>query len=686
MILHGKDLIVSIDGNAAFASKSCTLNVSAKSIVKTSPTSGDWEEILSGKKSWSLTTNQLVKASETATPETISSITAFEVHNTLAEGWHARGECRMSPTPGTAYIFDEVGMNGGIDVLRIDSTTCQLLENHHFGKDATGLNEYLNGNTIGSGDLLIIMSNGEFVLPANVVSTLSVTYHTALPFIEVGRVSQFGNTYDTAPIIIACGKNIPQGYSATNSLSNDIKFQLVNGTNFILDGIPGAIDMVGKTATIRMTDEHGSYIVGQAIVTQFKVTGTKGNLMAGSFSFKGNSELQINKTQDMPEDRDIFDNVDRIIIDMTKSNPAEMVTGDINGPIFQEIFKETHRYLFKYYRAGRAYICQLSDENSNQFYEGTSATLDGTQGDVYVRLHTYFKYRIVSVGYRKISFEVCTNTHVQLGNDWHEWSNNERLIAAFQMSATTTWKNNTPADPSEEAYYPRSIYNDNGPTPISYSTPMFNNMNPNFFGVVGPEEYTMIGLLYLAKYGSTNCQGMCGAGIATSMPTGATASMGMHDSTNFLGGIVNFLGLESWWGGKAEWMERINVTGSTWNITPLNQVSPISKTSGNNGVIMRMQFDAENLIMLPDYADNDENYQKGFCDAIEWEAGNTNNPVLKGGVGNGGNVGIFNLNAKTNAEGNINTTTRLCFNNSNNLIEMLTPQQFIEFEAENPAI
>ena len=60
MILHGKDLIVSIDGNANMASKSCTLSVSAKSIVKTSPTSGDWEEVLAGKKSWSLTTNHLV--------------------------------------------------------------------------------------------------------------------------------------------------------------------------------------------------------------------------------------------------------------------------------------------------------------------------------------------------------------------------------------------------------------------------------------------------------------------------------------------------------------------------------------------------------------------------------------------------------------------------------------------------
>ena len=75
MILHGKDLIVSIDGNANMASKSCTLSVSAKSMVKTSPTSGDWEEVLSGKKSWSLTTNHLVKeaTAQSFDPEGLAS-------------------------------------------------------------------------------------------------------------------------------------------------------------------------------------------------------------------------------------------------------------------------------------------------------------------------------------------------------------------------------------------------------------------------------------------------------------------------------------------------------------------------------------------------------------------------------------------------------------------------------------
>ena len=111
MILHGKDLIVSIDGNANMASKSCTLNVSAKSIVKTSPTSGDWEEILSGKKSWSLTTNHLVKKATEEEHTGYGLDSNFYFSNSIEQGWTARGEnTNIYPTAR----FDDIGITEGI--------------------------------------------------------------------------------------------------------------------------------------------------------------------------------------------------------------------------------------------------------------------------------------------------------------------------------------------------------------------------------------------------------------------------------------------------------------------------------------------------------------------------------------------------------------------------------------------
>ena len=679
MILHGKDLIVSIDGNANMASKSCTLSVSAKSIVKTSPTSGDWEEVLSGKKSWSLTTNHLVKAAEGGMPEEWSYITAFAVSNTLENGWHARGE--QEAGVGDSYIFDEVGLVNGIDVLRVNSKTCQLLENRHFNSNASGLNGYLNGNTIGTDDLLLIMTNGEFVLPADVVATLSETYHTALPFIEMGVASQWGNEYDTTPLIIACGKGITHGYAKLNSISNDLNFTLIDGTNFVLGGIPGAIDMVGKTVSVRMKDEHGSIWLGQAIVKQFKVTGTKGNLMAGSFSFAGNGELQSNKKIDMPEFFTPGVYVNRIIIDMNKSDPAEMITGDIgdSAKIFNDRMKYyNHRYLSKYLGNGRMAICQLDDENSNLFRDGTTpATLDGTQGDVYVSTGG-FPYELKQIDENRYMFSIANQP---MNSNWKIWPN-YNLIGAFKTQATTSY-NNIEAGIAGGEYYLRSISKDAyafADTPANllgrFGTTQ-GKMNPAYFGLVGPEEHTIIALLYLMLKGNTNSRAMMGTGYSGILKTGITSNIGMHNTEGIEGNFVNIFGLENWWGGGPEVMERmmidnnglITITPKTGD--PITTQGPLA--SGSGPVIKKMIFG--DLYMAPSevsYPYKDEY----FCDKYLIRTGNgyVQRSKYEGG--------IFSL--ETMGGGGLTTSpSRICYRGD--VTEYTDPQTFLALIAVDPA-
>lgn len=62
MVLHGKDLIVLVDGVAIAMSKSCDINVEADIIPTSSPTDGDWEHSISGRKSWKVTTNHLLSS------------------------------------------------------------------------------------------------------------------------------------------------------------------------------------------------------------------------------------------------------------------------------------------------------------------------------------------------------------------------------------------------------------------------------------------------------------------------------------------------------------------------------------------------------------------------------------------------------------------------------------------------
>lgn len=59
-VLKGKDLIIMADGVALAAAKSCDIEVNCEAIPVSSPTSGDWEDSIPGRKSWKVTTNHLV--------------------------------------------------------------------------------------------------------------------------------------------------------------------------------------------------------------------------------------------------------------------------------------------------------------------------------------------------------------------------------------------------------------------------------------------------------------------------------------------------------------------------------------------------------------------------------------------------------------------------------------------------
>lgn len=60
MILHGRNILLLADGTAIAAAKSCELNVSADVIKTASPSNGQWETGIAGRKSWRASCNHLV--------------------------------------------------------------------------------------------------------------------------------------------------------------------------------------------------------------------------------------------------------------------------------------------------------------------------------------------------------------------------------------------------------------------------------------------------------------------------------------------------------------------------------------------------------------------------------------------------------------------------------------------------
>ncbi len=60
MIIHGRNLIIKAGGVAIAAAKSCDISVQCEEIETASPSTGEWRTAITGRKSWSVSTNQLV--------------------------------------------------------------------------------------------------------------------------------------------------------------------------------------------------------------------------------------------------------------------------------------------------------------------------------------------------------------------------------------------------------------------------------------------------------------------------------------------------------------------------------------------------------------------------------------------------------------------------------------------------
>lgn len=60
MIIHGKDIIIKADGAVIAAATSCELDVSADIIKTASPTDGQWQHGIAGRKSWQVSCSHLV--------------------------------------------------------------------------------------------------------------------------------------------------------------------------------------------------------------------------------------------------------------------------------------------------------------------------------------------------------------------------------------------------------------------------------------------------------------------------------------------------------------------------------------------------------------------------------------------------------------------------------------------------
>lgn len=302
-----------------------------------------------------------------------------------------------------------------------------------------------------------------------------------------------------------------------------------------------------------------------------------------------------------------------IRIDQTISDPNKMISGDVNGEVVKWIRENSHRVLAKKTAEGMITYCRLDDSNSNFYHDGSAAVLDGTQGDVFVKLPTFYyagtEGNNVEITFSRKPFEGSI-----------EWDTNI-LIGVYESY------NN-----GGKAYSRNGEESTRGFSQADWKR--YAKARGTGYQLVDWQMHCVLGCLYYAMYGNTNCQATIGAGVSSyDKINGQTDALGMTDtkaSTNGNSQSINFWGLENWWGNKFEWMEEDNIG------TNMSTYDPVTKGSRNVAVPdytgyypKKMKFGKYlDLIARSDDPKNG-GYSVGYCDYQYWDKAATTRVVRR---------------------------------------------------------
>lgn len=266
----------------------------------------------------------------------------------------------------------------------------------------------------------------------------------------------------------------------------------------------------------------------------------------------------------------------------------------------------------------------MNDANSTQYYDGTTAALDGTDGDVFLKLPEFY-YKGTEGDQVQIMFAT-----EQADDKYIRWDPNA-LIGVYE------------AYNGGSKMYSRSGVTSNGS--VSQSTwKTYAAARGTGYQLVDWQMHCVMGCLYYAMYGNTDCQSSIGKGTDSyTKSTGQTDSLGMTDTVAGGNGdsqSINFWGLENWWGNKYEWIHDYD--------NPANSLSATVNDPVNGGTRSLPIFDYKgyypkkmkfgrylDLIATTDDPKNESADTVGYCD-YQWWPGSTRSDarVIRRSFGN----------------------------------------------------
>ena len=301
--------------------------------------------------------------------------------------------------------------------------------------------------------------------------------------------------------------------------------------------------------------------------------------------------------------------ISTITIDQTNDDPATRVSGDINDSIIQYIRNNSHRVLAKKTADGVLTYCQLNDADSTKYYDGTAAALDGTEGDVFLKLPEFY-YKGTEGNKVQITFSTK-----QVNGEYVRWDPNT-LIGVYEAY-----------NGNSKMYSRSGVTSTGGVSQSTWKT--YAAARGTGYQLVDWQMHCVMGCLYYAMYGNTDCKSSIGKGTdSDAKSTGQTDSLGMTDTVAGGNGdsqSINFWGLENWWGNKYEWIHDYDKPADSLISTvndPVNGGTRQIHTFSYTGYPKKMKFGRYlDLIVTPDDPKNGSD-TVGYCD-YQWWSGST---------------------------------------------------------------
>lgn len=289
MILQGKNLIISANGIVIAGAKSCDVEVECDTIPTSSPTDGQWEHRIVGRKSWKVSTSHLVPF-ETEPSHIIKAVgTSHNGSNYGNNSYHI--------IDGTRYDGGTRGLSIFAYYWHAGTQSSQFIPSYHATFDTYGhisncqaMINAMNSN-IDNGDLVVITSYNAYAMTAALKQAISTKFGIPLdsmPEVNPGQRASFALAGIAGGSGIAFA-NMNEGSEVRAELLLDFTRTAITRTP-----VKDMLTKPGTTLTLQIQTEGltADRLSGTAICKSARVTASLSNLIQGSFRFEGTGPLE----------------------------------------------------------------------------------------------------------------------------------------------------------------------------------------------------------------------------------------------------------------------------------------------------------------------------------------------------------------------------------------------------------